>query len=122
MSFVPVARGVFAGLLSCMILVGYGGTNQYRVWDLTRKDVVVSRDVRFDEGIPGSQTATINEGPKIIHDSITVLPGPPSEEQPSSAAGEHEEVESETGIDSENEEPEIEQQILQQFSRSGPEQ
>src|SRR5205814_2316068 len=76
------------------ILVGYGGTNQYKVWDLTRKDVVVSRDVRFDEGVPGSQTATIDEGPKIIHDSIiTVLPGAPSKEQQSSAAGEHEEAE-----------------------------
>ena len=98
------------------ILVGYGGTNQYRVWDLTRKDVVVSRDVRFDEGVPGSQTATINEGPKIIHDSITVLPGPPSEGQLSSATAENSEAESETGIDSENEEPEMEQQILQQFA------
>src|SRR5436190_8648807 len=104
------------------ILVGYGGTNQYRVWDLTRKDVVVSRDVRFDEGVPGSQTATINEGPKIIHDSITVLPGTPSEGQLSSATTEKSEAESETRIDSENEEPETEQQILQQFARSGPEQ
>jgi hypothetical protein len=35
------------------ILVGYsGGTNQYKVWDLTRKDVVVSRDVVFIEGKP----------------------------------------------------------------------
>ena len=82
------------------ILVGYGGTNQYRVWDLTRKDVVVSRDVRFDKGIPGSQTAIIDEGPKIIHDSITVLPGPPFDEQLSSATVENSEAESETGIDS----------------------
>ena len=36
------------------ILVGYGGTNQYKVWHLTRNDVVVSRDVVFIEGKPVS--------------------------------------------------------------------
>lgn len=63
------------------ILVGYGGgTNQYKVWDLTRKDVVVSRDVVFIEGKPVDQTpATYIEEPRIMYDSITVLPGPPAE-------------------------------------------
>src|SRR5205809_5656080 len=41
-----------------------------------RKDVVVSRDVRFDEGVPGSQMATVIEEQRIIYNSITVLPGP----------------------------------------------
>ena len=53
--------------------------NQYRVWDLTRKDVVVSRDVKFNEGISamdGAVTFLIPEEPRIIHDSITVLPMP----------------------------------------------
>jgi hypothetical protein len=60
------------------IMVGYGGgTNQYKVWDLTRKDVVVSRDVVFIEGKPVDQTPAVCEEPRIIHDSITVLPGPP---------------------------------------------
>src|SRR6266480_4131098 len=46
------------------ILVGYGGTNQYKIWDLTRNDVVVSRDVLFIEGKPVNQTpaATRNTG------------------------------------------------------------
>ena len=36
-------------------LVGYCGTaNQYRVWDYIRKDVVVARDVVFDESLPAS--------------------------------------------------------------------
>jgi hypothetical protein len=63
------------------ILVGYGGgTNQYKVWDLTRKDVMVSRDVVFIEGKPVDQTpATYIEEPRIMYDSITVLPGPPAE-------------------------------------------
>src|SRR5437762_554116 len=30
-------------------LVGYGGTNQWRAWDEEKEDVVVSRDVIFDE-------------------------------------------------------------------------
>jgi hypothetical protein len=59
------------------ILIGYGGTNQYKVWDLTRNDVVVSRDVVFIEGKPVNQTPTVYEEPKIIYDSIAVLPGPP---------------------------------------------
>ena len=59
------------------ILVGYGGTNQYKVWDLTRNDVVVSRDVVFIEGKPVNQTPAVYEEPRTIHDSITVLPRPP---------------------------------------------
>src|SRR5205814_161825 len=61
------------------ILLGYGGTNQYRVWDLTKKDVTVLRDVKFVEGAPSAVTSTGTEAalknPRIIHDSITVLPG-----------------------------------------------
>src|SRR5437773_11262381 len=30
-------------------LVGYGGTNQWRAWDEEKQDVIVSRDVIFDE-------------------------------------------------------------------------
>ena len=64
-------------------MIGYGGgTNQYKVWDLTRKDIVVSRDVVFIEGKPVDQTpATYVKEPRIIHDSITVLPRSPAEAQ-----------------------------------------
>ena len=72
-----------------------------------RKDVVVSRDVRFDEGVPGSQMATVIEEPIIIHNSIMVLPG--------SRPMEHLESDKENSI-SDDEEPETEQQILQQFT------
>jgi hypothetical protein len=44
------------------MLLGYGGRNQYRVWNPIRKDVIVSRDIVFDEHIP-SQVAIINVGP-----------------------------------------------------------
>src|SRR5271154_501924 len=64
------------------IMIGYGGTNQYKVWDLTRKDIVVSRDVVFIEGKPVDQTpATYIEEPRIMYDSITVLPGSPMESE-----------------------------------------
>jgi hypothetical protein len=65
------------------IMIGYGGgTNQYKIWDLIKKDIVVSRDVVFIEGKPVDQTrATYIEEPRIIHDSITVLPRPPAEAQ-----------------------------------------
>jgi hypothetical protein len=45
------------------MLLGYGGRNQYRVWNPIRKDIIVSRDVVFDEHIP-SQVAIINVGPR----------------------------------------------------------
>ena len=63
------------------ILIGYGGgTNQYKVWDLTRKDIVIARDVVFVEGKPIELTPTaFIEEPKIVHDSIMVLPGPAPE-------------------------------------------
>src|SRR5271155_870506 len=65
------------------IMIGYGGTNQYRIWDLTRNDAVVSRDVVFIEGKAIEQTppAYIEE-PKVIHDSIEVLQGPPEVKEP----------------------------------------
>jgi hypothetical protein len=65
------------------IMIGYGGgTNQYKIWDLIKKYIVVSRDVVFIEGKPVDQTpATYVEEPRIIHDSITVLPRPPAEAQ-----------------------------------------
>src|SRR5205814_900105 len=82
------------------ILVGYGGTNQYKVWDLTKNDTVVSRDVVFIEGKPVDQTPAVYVGePRIMHDSITVLPRPPSEEPqqqvPMPPPSEHPEPESE---------------------------
>jgi hypothetical protein len=34
-------------------MIGYGGgINQYKVWDLTRKDIMISRDIVFIEGKP----------------------------------------------------------------------
>jgi hypothetical protein len=63
------------------IMIGCGGgTNQYKVWDLIRKDVVVSRDVVFIEGKPVEQTLAIYvEEPRIMYDLITVLPRPPTD-------------------------------------------
>src|SRR5437667_1147284 len=64
------------------IMISYGGTNQYKVWDLIRKDVVVSRDVVFIEGKPVEQTPAVYiEEPKIMYDSITVVSGPSEESQ-----------------------------------------
>src|SRR5271154_6302317 len=79
------------------IMIGYGGTNQYKVWDLTRKDVVVSRDVVFIEGKPVDQTPAVYiEEPRIMYDSITVLPEPPAERQlPTPPQSEHPESEPE---------------------------
>ena len=65
------------------IMVGYGGgTNQYKVWDLIRDDIVVSRDVVFIEGKPVSQTPAVYEEPRVMYDSIMVLPELPETEEP----------------------------------------
>ena len=96
------------------IMIGYGGTNQYKVWDLTRDDIVVSRDVVFIEGKPVDQTPAVYEEPKIIHDSITVLPGSPEEtiQPPALPAREH----PGSGPEDSEEEPEeaVDPQILLQ--------
>jgi hypothetical protein len=49
-------------------LVGYGGTNQYRIWDPERKGVV-SRDVEFDEGFGTQTSSVIIIEPQIISDA-----------------------------------------------------
>src|SRR5579859_4278711 len=100
------------------IMIGYGGgTNQYKVWDLTRDDIVVSRDVVFIEGKPINQTPAVYEEPRTIHDSITVLPEPPVEtkepqqEPPVPPVSEH------PDSDSDSEEPEtVDPQVLLQES------
>ena len=96
------------------IMIGYGGTNQYKVWDLTRDDIVVSRDMVFIEGKPVDQTPAVYKEPKIIHDSITVLPGPPEEtiQPPALPAREH----PGSGPEDSEEEPEeaVDPQILLQ--------
>src|SRR5579859_3593957 len=99
-------------------MIGYGGsTNQYKVWNLTRDDIVVSRDVVFIEGKPVNQTPAVYEEPRIIHDSITVLPEPPAEtkepqqEPPAPPVSEH------PDSDSDSEEPEtVDPQVLLQES------
>ena len=60
-------------------LVGYGGSNQWRMWDKEREDVIMSRDVIFDEDVV--ETMEINEesGKKeeqVIHEEIVVQPLP----------------------------------------------
>src|SRR5271169_3570604 len=105
------------------IMIGYGGgTNQYKVWDLTREDTVVSRDVVFIEGKPVDQTpATYIEEPRIIHDSITVLPEPPAktkeQQLPTPPATEH--PDSDSDSDSDSEENAVDPQILLQEPAPG---
>ena len=59
------------------IMIGYGGTNQYRIWDLTRKDIVISRDVVFIEGksIEGTPEVHVEET-ETRHDPVTTSPDP----------------------------------------------
>jgi hypothetical protein len=105
------------------ILIGYGGTNQYKVWDLTRNDVVVSRDVVFIEGKPVNQTPAVYEDePRTVHDSITVLPRPPEntgqQQLPTPPATENPESESDSDLEESGPEM-VDPQILLQESASG---
>jgi Reverse transcriptase (RNA-dependent DNA polymerase)/Integrase core domain/GAG-pre-integrase domain len=62
------------------ILVGYGGTHQYRVYIPEKEDVVISRDVVIDEmNLQGDMAIVIHDEPRpeqIIHDEIIVQPLP----------------------------------------------
>lgn len=99
------------------ILVGYGGTNQYKVWDLTRNDVVVSRDVVFIEGKSVSQTPAIFEEARIVHDSITVSKGPPEVKEPQQSPTPPETEHPDSDPEGTEEEPdEVDPQILLQES------
>ena len=64
-------------------LVGYGGTNQWRAWDEEKEDVVVSRDVIFDEQpiFTESEVAEIEVEPPTenkpkVYNKIVVQPPP----------------------------------------------
>ena len=73
-------------------LIGYGGTNQYKAWIPIRKEVVVSRDVVFDELGTEQQEAVA----PIIHDTIVVQKPPEQSELSESELSVHdtEELES----------------------------
>jgi Domain of unknown function (DUF4219) len=58
-------------------------TNQYKIWVEGRKDLVISRDVLFDDGPRGLPTQTIVNIPQI-YDEIIVQP-PPREAKTSTA-------------------------------------
>jgi hypothetical protein len=64
-------------------LIGYGGTNQWKVWVPERNEVVTSRDVVFDEEEGEKLMAEVPAAAPaiepIIHDEIRVLPGPPDQ-------------------------------------------
>src|SRR5205809_6374511 len=63
-------------------LIGYGGTNQWKVWIPERNEVVTSRDVVFDEE-EGEKLMTevpaASAVKPVIHPEIRVLPGPPDQ-------------------------------------------
>ena len=63
-------------------LVGYGGTNQYRLYDPLKDDVIVSRNVIFDSEEFTEETAVLNIESKPIYDEIVVQPLPRAENIP----------------------------------------
>jgi transposase InsO family protein len=79
------------------IMVGYGGSNQYRIWDPADNKIIVSRDVDFiDEAKgPAKPKKSTSQPERIVYDMIEVLP------EPKIAPGESESKDSD---DEENEE------------------
>ena len=63
------------------ILIDYESMNQYKIWNLTRNNVVVSRDVVFIEEKSVNQMPMIYEEPRTIHDSIMILSGSSEESE-----------------------------------------
>ena len=56
------------------ILIDYENINQYKIWNLIRNDVVVSRDVVLIEEKLVNQISAVYEESRIIYDLIIVLP------------------------------------------------
>ena len=62
-------------------LVGYGGTNQYRLYDPVKNDVIISRNVVFDTE-EAKEVASLNvTEPRPIYDEIIVQPLPSTIEE-----------------------------------------
>ena len=87
-------------------LVGYGGTNQWRAWDEEKEDVVVSRDVIFDEQpiFTESEVAEIEVEPPTenkpkVYNKIVVQPPPRRQRSPAPQESELEPEEMETELD-----------------------
>lgn len=59
--------------------IGYGGTNQWKVWIPERGEVVTSRDVVFDEKKGEELASEVQGAEPIVHKEIRVLPGPPDQ-------------------------------------------
>jgi hypothetical protein len=79
------------------IFLGYAGTNQYQVWDLIREDIVVSRDVVFDE-----PWRSWKDGESIEYNTETIIPEQSSPKTPTEAQSD-EESSSESSSESNNE-------------------
>ena len=63
-------------------LIGYGGTNQWKVWIPEKEEVVLSRDVIFDEKEGEKLMTEVPAGSAakpVILPEIRVLPGPPDQ-------------------------------------------
>jgi len=61
-------------------LIGYGtATNHWKVWIPEHGDVIVSRDVKFDESRSEILAIPAESAKPIIHDTIEVLQGPPNQ-------------------------------------------
>jgi hypothetical protein len=88
------------------ILVGCGGSNQYRIWDPIANKILVSASVRFvgdRKKVKEKDAGTSGSREPIIHDEIVVMPEPKAFPSVDEMDGEDEEEEGE-----EEDDPEVE--------------
>jgi len=88
-------------------MVGYGGSNQYRIWDPVDNKVLVSANVKFvgEAKKKEKDLETSGSGERIIYDEIVVMPEPkeaPSVDEMEEEDKEDELIEEDSQDDHEN--------------------
>jgi hypothetical protein len=86
------------------IMVGYGGKNQYRIWNPVDNKVTVTAYADFINEVKKPAT----EPERIIYDMIEVLPGPPDTRAASDEHSEEAAEDAEDAEDAANDEDELE--------------
>src|SRR5579871_3836214 len=57
------------------IFLGYSGTNQYRLWDLEKKDIIIAKDIKFDESriINNLNLETLETNNRLTNEELVII-------------------------------------------------
>src|SRR5579871_429367 len=57
------------------IFLGYSGTNQYRLWDPEKKDIIIAKDIKFDESriINNLNLETLETNNELNNEELVII-------------------------------------------------